>query len=89
MNFIEIARAGVIDEAPTFAEIGLKVLNFLLSVAGILAVIGFVVSGLLYFAAIGDEKKMQLAKKAFTFSIYGTVVVLSSLVIITLITSFL
>lgn len=89
MNFIEIARAGVIDDAPTFAEIGMRVLNFLLSVAGILAVISLVVSGILYFAAGGDEKKMQLAKKAFTFSIYGTVVVLTSLIVITLITSFL
>lgn len=89
MNFIEIARAGVIDDAPTFAEIGMNVLDFLLSVVGILAVISLAVSGFLYFAANGDEKKMQIAKKAFTFSITGTVVVLSALIIVKLIAGFL
>lgn len=88
MNLIEIANAGVIDDAPTFSEIGLNVLDFLLSVVGVLAVISLVVSGFLYFAAAGDERKMQTAKKALTFSIYGTVISLSALIILKLITSF-
>ena len=49
MEFINIAHAGVITDAPTLASSGMKILNFLLSVFGIIAIIMAVVSGMLYF----------------------------------------
>lgn len=76
------ANAGVISSAPTFAQIGLKILNFLLSVFAMIAIIGMLISGLLYFLARGDERAMQKAKRSFTYGIVGVIVALSGLMVI-------
>lgn len=87
--FKSAQAAGVIDDAPTFSEIALRAFNFLLTAAGIIAVISLVLSGILYFISGGDEKKMQLAKRAFTYSVYGLVVSLSALLIVKTLAGFL
>lgn len=65
-----------------------NVLSFLLSMAGILAIIMLVIGGLMYFAAAGDETRADTAKKIVKFSIIGIAVALASLVIVTQITNF-
>ena len=73
------ADAWVISSAPTFAQIGLKILNFLLSVFAVVAIIGMLISGLLYFFARGDERAMQKAKRSFSYGLIGIGVALSGL----------
>ena len=50
---------GAIDAAivaaPTLSSLALKVLNFLLSIIGVLAIIMLVIGGLIYLTAAGDE----------------------------------
>ena len=88
-NIIEIAQAGVISDAPTFKEISVNVLNFLLSVVGIIAIIMLVVSGILYFFSAGDEKRMQIAKSSVKYAVVGIIVALSGMIIIRTISGFL
>ena len=68
--------------APTFAQILTNVLNWLLSIFGILALIGFVVSGILYLTSAGDQDRIELAKKSATYAILGVIVGLSALIVI-------
>jgi hypothetical protein len=65
------------------AAIATRTLQFLLSIFGTLAIISLVVSGIMYMTASGDDKKIETAKKMFTYSIIGIVVAMSALIIIT------
>ncbi|MFC1644418.1 TrbC/VirB2 family protein [Patescibacteria group bacterium] len=88
-NLINIAHAGVIEDAPSFAEVFLNVLNFLLRVSGILGIIALVVTGVLYFFAAGDERKTDAAKKMTVYIVVGIAVVLGSMIIVRQIIKFL
>lgn len=60
----------------TASDIAWKLINWLLAIVGILGVAGFVVAGILYILAAGDDTKLGNAKKIMTFSIVGVVVAL-------------
>ena len=68
--------------AGTLRNIITQVMNWLLAIVGIIGIIGFVISGILYFLAAGDEGKMGTAKNAMTYSIIGVIVALMGYVII-------
>lgn len=89
MIFAETAQAGVISDAPTLAQIGLNIFDFLLSAAGIIVIITLVASGVLYFFSGGDAKKITQAKKASLSSIIGAVIVLGAMVIVKTIEKFI
>lgn len=59
-----------------------NVADWLLSLIGILAVIGLVVSGIQYYFVATDEKMMETAKKTMMASIIGLVVALSGYIVI-------
>lgn len=59
-----------------------NLLMWILGIFGMLAILAFVVSGIQYFAAAGDEKMMETAKRNLIYSIIGVVVALSGFVII-------
>ena len=63
------------------------VLNWLLSIVGILGVIGFVVSGITYLTAYGDEKAIAKAKNMMTYSAMGVAVALIGLIVVAAIAS--
>lgn len=90
LRFFEtpIAHAGVISDAPSVASILQNVLNFLLSIIGVLAIIAVVISGLLYLTAAGNPKQIESAKKLLFYAIIGIVVALGSLVIVSQIGEF-
>lgn len=77
---------------PTSAQTGLSdrgikdvlvgALEWLLGVVGIIALIGFAVSGIMYLLAAGNEKMADNGKRGMTYSIIGIVIVLGSFVII-------
>jgi amino acid transporter len=55
---------------------------WLLAIFGFVAVIGFVISGLIYFISAGDEDAQERAKRAMIYSITGVIVGLAGLVVI-------
>jgi hypothetical protein len=57
-------------------------LTWLLLILGIVAIISFIISGLLYLTAAGDENQIGRAKRAMTYSIIGIIVGLSGLIAI-------
>lgn len=57
-------------------------LSWLLGILGFIAVIGFVISGILYLTAAGNEQQIEKAKSAMTYSIIGVIVALMGYVII-------
>jgi heme O synthase-like polyprenyltransferase len=87
--FIEIARAGVISDAPTISQVLIKAFNFLLSIFGMLAIIGLVAAGVIYLTASGNEKRLETAKRAFLYSIVGIAVALGAMVIVKTIAGFI
>ncbi|MFA9262374.1 MAG: pilin [Undibacterium sp.] len=66
-----------------------NVMNWLLAVLGFIAVIGFVISGIQYLMAAGDEKTIETAKTNMKYSIIGVIVALSGYIVITAIDSLL
>jgi len=90
---IALAQGGGIY-FPTFAETGLPsppggvigvlavILGWILMVTGFLAIISFVIAGIIYLTAAGDEDRAKVGKRAMLYSIIGVVISLSGLVII-------
>lgn len=59
-----------------------NLLMWLLGIFGLLGVIGFVISGVLYLTSAGDDDQIKKAKAAMKWSIIGVVVGLIGIVII-------
>lgn len=57
-------------------------MNWLLAILGFIGIIGFVISGILYLTAAGDETQIEKAKSAMMYSIIGIIVALIGFVII-------
>ena len=57
-------------------------MKWLLTIVGILGVIGFVIAGIIYLTAAGDDDQIQKGKKAMVYSIVGVIVALLGVVII-------
>ncbi len=69
---------------PTGSIIGIiaSTMNWLLAILGFLGIIGFVIAGILYLTAAGDEDQIGKAKNAMMYSIIGVIVALMGFVII-------
>ena len=74
--------AGPMSDAQPLAVGLINILDFLLSTIGVVAIIGLVVAGLLYFFAAGDMRQIALAKKATFAGIVGVFIALSGYLII-------
>jgi hypothetical protein len=57
-------------------------MNWLLIIVGILGVIGFVIAGIIYLTAAGDEDQIARGKRTMIYSIIGVIVALLGVVII-------
>jgi len=55
---------------------------WLLGIFGFIAVIGFVISGIIYLISAGDEDAQERAKRAMIYSITGVIVGLVGVVVI-------
>ncbi len=82
MNGIYLPNTGLPSPGGGIMQILGNLLAWLLGIVGIIAIISFVISGIQYFAAAGEESKMETAKRTMTYSIIGVIVVLASFVII-------
>jgi hypothetical protein len=59
-----------------------NIVSWLLMIIGLVAIIGFIISGILYLTAAGDEDQQEKAKRAMYYSITGVIVGLAGLVVI-------
>jgi TRAP-type C4-dicarboxylate transport system permease small subunit len=77
-----------VQSALTFTEIAAQVLNFLLSIVGIIAIIMLIFGGFMYLTSAGDEGKAETGKKIAFYSVIGITVALSALVLVTQVAKF-
>ncbi len=73
----------------TVSNIVMNLMYWLLGLVGVIGIIGFVIAGILYIIAAGDEGKMEMGKNAMTWSIIGMIVALMGYVIIQAVDSML
>lgn len=78
---------GLSEETPI--KIVTTFLMWLLSIGGFVAVIAFVVSGIQYLVSAGNDDVIERAKNTMLYSIVGVIVMLSGLIIITAIDTWL
>ncbi|MFA5961500.1 MAG: pilin [Parcubacteria group bacterium] len=71
---------GQLKNALTIGQIATNILNFLLSVTGIIAIISLVIAGVMYMTAYGDSTRIETAKKTGTWALVGIIVALVSLI---------
>jgi len=57
-------------------------LNWLLIILGLIALISFIVAGIIYLVSAGEEDTIEKAKRAMTWSIVGVIVALAGYVIV-------
>ena len=72
----------------TLTQIAVKVLNFLLSIIGTLAIIMMIISGIMYLSSAGNDGRMKQAKGIFMASLIGIAVALASMVLVTAVARF-
>ena len=77
-----LARAGVISDAPSLADVLLNVLDFVLSIVGIIAILSLALSGVLYIASGGDASQAEKAKRYAGASVIGLLIALGALIIV-------
>ena len=77
-----------VTAAASLSAIALKVLNFLLGIAGVLSLIMLVVGAIMYLTSAGDEDRIDTGKKIFKNSLIGVIIIMSSLVIVAQIARF-
>lgn len=58
------------------------IMKWLLGILGFIAIIAFVISGIMFLVSAGDEDRQRLAKKAMYYSITGVIVGLLGYVIL-------
>ncbi len=75
-------QSDTLNSALTITEIATNVMNFLLSIVGIIAIISLVIAGGMYMTAYGDDTQMGKAKKMAMWSVVGIAVALGSLVLV-------
>jgi len=66
----------------TIIDILTNGMNWILIIVGILGVIGFVIAGIIYLTAAGDDDQIAKGKKAMVYSIVGVIVALLGVVVI-------
>lgn len=72
----------------TLTQIAKNVLNFLLSIIGILALIMMVISGIMYLTSMGNDTRLKQAKAIFVASLIGIGVAMASLILVSAVARF-
>jgi hypothetical protein len=63
-------------------DIAGSTMDWILGLLGFIAIIGFVISGILYLTAAGNDGQIKTAKEAMKWSIVGVIVALMGYVIV-------
>lgn len=83
----DLGRSGL--ASTSVSALIINAMNWLLYILGFLAIIGFVISGILYLTAYGEEKQIERAKTAMLYSIVGILVALVGFIAVKAISGFL
>ncbi|MFA6383729.1 MAG: pilin, partial [Parcubacteria group bacterium] len=75
-------NTGLPDPEGGIATILSKLLTWLLGIVGVIAIISFVISGIMYLVSTGDEDMIKRAKQNMTWAILGVIVALAGFVIL-------
>jgi len=81
-------NSSAVSSAPTLSAIAAKVLTFLLSILGTIALIMLIVGSMMYLTSAGDEDRIDTGKKIFKYSLIGVIIAMASLVIVKQIATF-
>jgi type IV secretory pathway VirB2 component (pilin) len=73
---------GLLGSAPSLKAIAERILNLLLSIVGILGIIGLIIGGGFYLTAYGDEDRIKKGKDVITASLIGIIIAAASLIIV-------
>jgi cytochrome bd-type quinol oxidase subunit 2 len=84
-NVDELECTGLPDASGGVAGILHGLLAWLLIIVGIISVMAFVISGIIYITSAGDEEQAKRAKRAVTNSVIGIVVALIGYAVVTLV----
>jgi len=71
--------------AKTLPELALQILQFLLTLAGVIGVVMIIVGGYWYLTSAGNDEQAEKGKKALIQSIIGLIVIVLAYAIVTLI----
>jgi hypothetical protein len=66
----------------TLIEIASRILSFLLTIIGILAIIMLIIGGIMYLTAAGNEDQIDRGKKIVKYSLIGITIALAALVLV-------
>lgn len=72
----------------TLIQTATNVLNFLLSVIGVIALVMLVVGAFMYLTAAGDESRIDTGKSIVKYAVIGIAVALAALVLVRQVASF-
>lgn len=75
--------AGTGLSSKSVSDVAITMMLWLLGIANVLGVLAFVISGVQYLTAVGDEDQISTAKRNMKYAIIGIVVTLSGYIIIT------
>lgn len=64
-------------------------MSYIIGLVCVIAILGFLISAVMYFTAAGDEEKITKANSAMTYSIIGVVVALVGFVVLNVVNNFL
>lgn len=76
------AETGLPDPQDGVRAVLSGVLNWMLGIIGIVALISFAISGIMYLTSAGESGQAETAKDAMKYSIIGIIVALSGFIII-------
>jgi len=76
------AGSGLIEDATPIPVIVARVMNFLITIVGMLSLVGFVVGGILFITSGGDANRAQTAKRAVLYSVIAISISGAALIIL-------
>ena len=82
------AQGSGLPNSTVYKIIG-NTMNYLLAIIGFLAIVGFVIAGIMFLTAAGSDEQIKKAKAALKYSIIGIIVALAGFVVINAATGFL
>lgn len=68
--------------ALTLSQIAIKILNFLLSITGILSLIMLVIGAIMYLTSAGDSDRISKGKDIFKYSLLGVIIAMSAMILV-------
>ncbi|MBD3300608.1 MAG: hypothetical protein GF347_04625 [Candidatus Moranbacteria bacterium] len=87
LNYQIVWAQELFEEAPSIMEVVSNVVRFIFLIIAGIGVIGFVIGGLMYLVSIGNQEKMEQAKRHLNYAIIGLAIAIGSFALVMLINS--